>query len=77
MEEFRSLGKKRITLYFFPEPGEKVKCICIVSDGELACIASGSSKEADFVVSILLNTVSKTRKRCISKDLQFFKGHTI
>jgi hypothetical protein len=70
---FRWLHKSKFTLDFPPEASEKIKRICIVSDGELARVAGGSAEETDLVFSVESNAVTKTWKRRVAEDLQFLE----
>ena len=74
-EVFRWLNRTIFTLYFLPEAAGKIESICIVGDGELSCIAGGSSEEADFVFCIESDAVTKPGEGCISEDIYFFERH--
>lgn len=71
----RWLSGASVTLNLLPEPGVEVKGVCIISDGELASVAGGSSEEADLVLCVEGDAVAEAGQRRVAEDFQLFKGH--
>lgn len=77
MGEFRSLYRLFFTLYFPPKASGEIKCICIVGNGELSSVTSGSSEEADLIICVKGDAVSEARERRVAKNFQFLERHCI
>ncbi len=61
MGKFQWLSGMWGTLDLLPEARGEVEGVSIVSDGELSCVASGSSKEADLILGVERDAVSESR----------------
>lgn len=59
MVEFPWLNKGKSTLNFSPEASGEIKCVRIISDGELSGISGGASEKADFIFGVEGDAVSE------------------
>jgi hypothetical protein len=73
MGRCRWLSGGRATFDLLPKAGGEVEGVCVVGDGELACVSGGSSEEADLVLGVESDAVAEAGQGSVAEDFQLFK----